>query len=109
MLLLNKLLNLRSTKLNTRIEQQLERVYRRYYSSRVKVDYVECCDLAHCLRLWGGIAKDKSLQSELAKINRFRCAKPNSKSAKIIHKNDAEYTWLFMPMAACLQKRILLF
>ena len=72
----------------------MERLYRRYHSSSLSVDYVECCDLAHCLRIWGEIANDKSLQLEMAKINKFSCAKPSRKSSRILHRNDAEYIWL---------------
>jgi len=80
--------------MDTRIAAQLERLNRRYHAAKIRIDYVECLDLAHCLRVWTEIADDKESLGSLYDLRNFRACKPSRKSMKALRRANAQYLWL---------------
>lgn len=80
--------------MDPRIAAQLERLNRRYHAAKIRIDYVECLDLAHCLRVWTEIADDKASLGSLYDLRNFRACKPSRRSMKALRRANAECLWL---------------
>lgn len=79
-----------------RINVQLDRLQRSYFSARREHNLADFYDLVHMLRFWIEMANDKNSLGEMYDNRVFRVGTPNKKLLRELRDKNAEYIFVYM-------------